>query len=63
VALKNFPKSSLVVTASQVFNLDLGNSWVVELYCATINNFKNDLDQIFIVQCDKVWVTMLVAQQ
>jgi hypothetical protein len=62
VALKNLSESILVVAAAQMLDFYLGNPRVVEFYCAAINNFKNYLNHIPVVQCDKVWVAMLVAQ-
>ena len=61
MALKNLSESILVVAAAQMLDFYLGNPRVVEFYCA-VNNFKNYLNQIPVVQCDKVWVAMLVAQ-
>jgi len=60
VAKENFPESILVFSATEMFNLNLGNFWVIKFYYAAVNNFENYLNQIRVVECDKVWFSMLV---
>jgi len=63
VAKENFSESILIVATTQMLYPYLGNFWVIEFYCAAVNNFENYLNQVRVMKHDKVWFTVLVCKK